>query len=298
MDNFSVIESRNLLEYDKNLTVNQIRNILIKNDLDGLSFDIQFKDEVIPNINFLKELDFIKGLQITTIYEYDLNVINELKQLEFLRIYDPTDSVLDISNLSNLREFSLEMKNNCKGIADCRSIEKLKLANQKWKNLKLISNLINIHELTINSCSINSLDGIQHLKNINQLSIENCRNLKDISKITELNRIKKLTFNICPKVYDYIHVKESVNLEFLEIVDCKKIKSLEFLDNLKKIKKMRIMGNSTIEDNNTVPLKKVPEVFYNHKEEYNFKIVNLEHEKIKNDNLKSLKRIFKRDELN
>lgn len=131
--------------------------------------------------------------------------------------------------------------------------------------------MINLKVLKIKTASVKDLDGIEHCKSLESLLLGNCRQLKLISRLSHLDRLKKILLNVVTQVSDYEDLFDLPELAEFEIIDCRKISSISFMRHFPSLKKLILTGNTEIVDGDLSALTALEEVFYSNKKHYHIK---------------------------
>lgn len=268
-------ENTNLLRYKKWYSVKECQDLIEQYKLDGLEIFAHLSDEKFESLNFLSEFLFLTSLRITTIFNYDYNFLNSLVKLKELSFSIKYGDTVDLSNLQKLTSLDIIFDNiQVYGIEKLINLESIGIIDFREKDFKRFKDLINLKKVIVKTASIKNLEGLENFQQLDEILLANCRSLKDISQLTNLKNIKKVFFDGCTKVYDFDILGEIPSLEEIAFVDCKIIKSINFFDKLPNLKKLVLKGTSMIEDNNLLPAKRLPLIYYYHRKTYNIELEN------------------------
>lgn len=202
------------------------------------------------------------------IYEF-----HELKGL-VISLFRDSDFILDCSRLPksihtlNLSIWAKKKIKNIEALNDT-NLEHLHLSDFDEADLSKISKLKKLKSLSICRAKIKSLKGIESLINLEFLALGAVRSLTDISDIISLKKLRRINFDICPKLQDFSPISKLPEIEILELQDCKNLASIKFVSDLPKLKRLITLGTTVINDFDTTPAKNVPIFWGSHREEYN-----------------------------
>ena len=285
-----VILPGNYLKYQKDYTPDYVEKVIKENKLNGLRIFAILQEDRIDSFGFLIEYTFLEGLGIASRDDYDYEFLKSLTNLKRLSIQKFGEYQIDLSHQINLESLSLEWRKKIVGLENCQKLTCLCLVDfKKEADLRKISMVKNLKELTIKTASIKSVEGVSRLTSLERVSFGNCRSLKSVKDLNGLKSLKKIEFSVCSKIQDYHLLTDLPKLECLEFTSCRDIASIKFIENFPKLKRLVMSANTNILDSDLRPAQKVEKVFYNHRDHYNLKIENKEHEEIIKRNREKLK---------
>lgn len=234
------------------------------------------------DISYLKECPRVEFVVLSK-EAYNLDVLYQLENLKGL-VLATDDLEFDFSKLSNKFSTlftSYESKN--KTWLNSVTITGLSFSDFRTLNLNFLSKLTNkdnlkFFEIGFSYAKFQSLKGIENIANIESLILNYCRQLKDISDIYQLKKLRFLRLSDNPKCREIDYTKFT-NLEELYLVDTErtesyKIKSIDFIQKLKKLKVFETDYN--ILDGDLTPLLRLKhsDIFQDRKH-YNLKKCDL-----------------------
>lgn len=284
-----------LLVYQKGYTPEFVFETIKKNNLRGLRIFAVLKEDLLEDISFLKDYDFLEELDITGFSaDYNFGFLKSLTKLKNLSINAEGKNEIDFSGQVNLEYLTINWRKNIRGINHCQKLKKIILVEYKEINLAPINELGNLEELIIKTGTLKNLDGVENNYGLLRVELGYCKSLVFIKALNGLEKLKSLRIEKCPSIRDYENLTKLHSIEELLLIDCKGVKSIKFINNFPSLRKLSILGNTEIVDGDLIPAKNIKEVFYDHKEHYNIKIENKEYNKLKNNNLKKIRDIFKK----
>ena len=291
MNNFRVSVLSNFLIYEKGYTPNLVRKLIDDNQLNGLRIFAHLKEDKLNNLDFLKDYNFLKGLEIATIPDFNYDFLKSLTELKQLNIQNEGISVVDLSKQINLESLSLEWrKGKIIGIENCHKLKTLCLVDYKEDNLNSIKKLKQLKNLIIKNSSIKTLSGLEGINFIEHIFLGSCKYLKSIKEINKKNNLLSLSIQVCSQINDYESLEALPNLESLQIIDCKEIKSIKFIQNYPKLKKLSLLGNTDVLDGDMTPALRIKEVIYKQLKHYNVIIANKKNDSLTQQNLEKIKK--------
>ena len=90
------------------------------------------------------------------------------------------------------------------------------------------------------------MNGIQKLRKLSSLTCAYFRNVHEIEKLP--SSTTKLDLANFPNITNIKFSKKLINLTDFDIDNCKEIESLSPLSNLKNLKRLRLIGNTKVND--------------------------------------------------
>lgn len=182
----------------------------------------------------------------------------------------PTDAITDISVLTGMRFYLLDLTGmkkiedfsvlqtmqltrliltGCRGLTDVGVLNGVKGLERATLGSTNVTRLTDLRPLKIgtlvslnmNTClQLRSLDGIEG-NTIESLSLDNCRALEDISALSDVRGLKKLSLG-STQVKDLSSIRD-LSLEYLSLKSCRKLTSLEGLENMSTLKTLSLRGS-------------------------------------------------------
>ena len=251
----------NFLMYQKGYTPDFVKKTIQKRNLSGLRIFADLQDQRVYSFDFLKEYDFLEGLEIASRDEDSYVFLKSLKKLKHLNLQNEGTIEIDLSNQINLESLSLQWRKNIIGIESCQKLKKLALVGYSEENLLPVKSLMNLLKLMVIDSKIKNLDGISGMSMLRHISLVHCKSLTSISELNKLQNLEILEFQTCPKIQNFELLADLPKLESLQMVDCKIIKSIKFVEKLPSLKKLFLSGNTKIEDGDLSPAKKIENGF-------------------------------------
>ena len=196
----------------------------------------------IPEFINLIKIDMSNCINLT-----DISNLSKSTKLKYL-ILDACINLKDISVLENLNNLEYVSIKHCNLIEELKYLRKVKRINISGSGIKKIEGLGDeLIELTIDEIS-NFIEDISELDkciNLETLNLCYCNNLRDISVVSKLHKLKKLDIS-GTYLLDYNVIDKCKNLEELIVSHndyIYKLGDLEF-----KINKINLRGCENLED--------------------------------------------------
>lgn len=262
----------NFLMYQKEYTPDFVKKTIRKKNLNGLRIFADLEDQRVYSFEFLKEYDFLEGLEIASRDEDSYAFLKFLTKLKHLNLQNEGTIEIDLSNQINLESLSLQWRKSIVGMESCQKLKKLALVGYSEENLLPVKSVKNLLKLMVIDSKIKNLEGISGLAMLQHISLVHCKSLTSISELNKLQNLGILEFQTCPKIQDFELLSDLTKLESLQIIDCKIINSIKFMEKLPSLKKLFLSGNTEIEDGDLSPAKNIADVFITPMKHYNMVI--------------------------
>lgn len=282
-----------LLVFKKGYTPEFVSEIIAKKKLGGLRIFSILQEDRLDTIDFLKDYDFLKGLDITSTRDFDFSFLHKLTKLKKLSIDLEGNNVIDLSALKNLEELSLHWRKNITGLEHCTRISALYLTDFKETDLIKIQALRNLLKLSVKTGALTSLKGIEHFSSLQYLQVANCRKLSSVADLNGSLRLSSLEIDGSPKISDYADLVNLPALKKLTLADCKDIPSIQFIENFPALSQLSLSGNTGVADGDLRPALRIKDVQHQHRDRYNVKIVNPAFESNIRKNLQKITDFFR-----
>jgi Leucine-rich repeat (LRR) protein len=247
------------------IKVNDIQGLELKGD--------KFKIGTL-SLSILKELPELRYLRISGKFKKpEYKVIESLSRLEQLSIADYEAYELNFSKLKNLKSYFSPIKHIDHPIFHCKTLEYIG-TNTNLEHFESFSNLNHLKEVYLHAKKIKSLNGIENIPNLRLLEIDYGSNLYDISSLSKLKNLEKLSLYGCKRLKSLEDVSRITNLRCLYFDECGVIESLRPLQRCKSIEYVSF-GDTIIEDGDLeclMHIKPLKGVFFKNRRTYNKKI--------------------------
>lgn len=210
---------------------------------------------------FLREVPWLRGLELISGTIEDLSPVAELVGLERLNLSCHSRRSVDFSGLQRLQSCSMNWLRGGESVFRCEGLESLYLDGVKEAQLAGISELTSLKKLTIANSNLSSLAALDGLFQLEKLELLNCRKLTQIDGLGRFECLKWLVIDGSKAIQDFAPVSAIADLEILNLSDCGKIRTLAFSRGLKKLRAFAFAGSSTtVEDGDLSPLEDLPEL--------------------------------------
>lgn len=152
------------------------------------------------DLSFLRELNFLKSLEVYCWGAKGIKIIEHLPQLEVLGLQCKSAQKIDLSNFSKLRVAKVTWAKGLSSIFMCSSIEYLNIQNYPNSDLTALSNMVNLRSLYLTSRKLESLKGIETCNNLEILDLYNCQKLVSLSGTELCPKLNKVEVEACSHV--------------------------------------------------------------------------------------------------
>jgi len=282
-----------LLVYKKGYTRAFVLDTIEKKKLRGLRIFSVLQDDVLPDLDFLKDYASLEVLDIVSGQDYDFSFLSGMVSLKELSINVYLgNNTIDLGSLTKLTRLAINWRKGVAGIEKCRSLQEIFLIEFKEADLSKIKMLTQLKRLSIKTGSVKNLSGLENLTSLEYILLGNCRSLQSITTVNGLKDLKEVKIELCPKITDLGLLTDLPSLEALEIIDCRTIQSIGFIRNFLSIKYLNLQGTTDVLDGDLTPAKDIPDVVYRHRRHYNIRIGNPRRDAISKETLEKLKRSY------
>jgi hypothetical protein len=189
-------------------------------------------------LDFLKDNTWIKGLWLVE-DNLDLTPVNYLTQLNYFGFSGNNyRGTLDFGNISNLTFLTHRWdKKVFKNFEACEKLETLEIYRCPYIDSKPISHFKKLKQLTLNFTKIESLAGIETLNDLFNVDIYSAPKLKTIDSLEHIAcHLKKLSFELCPKIENFSVLDSMTELETFYIYRSAPLHSVSFIKNQHNLK--------------------------------------------------------------
>ncbi|TAA71992.1 leucine-rich repeat domain-containing protein [Planococcus salinarum] len=251
----------------------QLKNVMLEQGIQHLrlSRSVDWEDQ---DIDFLKSLDFLKGIEIYAFDIKDVSVLHHLPTLEHIGLECNLSVELDISQFKHLRIFFSRHSKKLKKWWKVSTLERLNLTNYPFEDLMPLQQLVCLKSLQLTSTKLQTLNGINHLKNLQLLDLYSCPKLISLESLNALKSLEEIEFDSCKRIEKLDEIEGLENLRKFILTNCGDIQSIEPLKNCLHLKKIFIGGNTTITDGDFSPLLELPNLttfIFVEKKHYSYK---------------------------
>lgn len=189
-----------------------------------------------------------------------LNAIYESKNLEMIALSAEDIDMSRLSELPKLRSvmvFKLDSSSILKFEQLPENVTSLEIFDSEIGTLNFLEGCTKLRELNLISCPVQNIQALKNLTELQVLSLIGCDSIADLSPLSTLNKLKWLTppWNINEKDLEPI-VRNSPDIETLNLCGCKYLKSLTALRQLKRLSNLSIV-DTPIESDSLVQFQKL-----------------------------------------
>ncbi len=225
-------------------------------------------------LDFLLDLPFLRSLDLL-FYRlgFDLSVINELSWLESLGLgVLGSRKGLRLSSLRQLKCYIADWMPGDEEVFDIETIEDLRLGKFPYESTEALRKLVRLRVLIIHvSRKLQSLRGLESLQGLEKLSLAYLPNLRDVSAMAALRRLRDLEIVSCKRIECLEAVLPSLtSLQRLRLENGPRLPSLAFVRAMPDLDRLSFHGTSVIEDGDMTPLlgRQFSHVSYDNRRHY------------------------------
>ncbi|MBC7934223.1 MAG: hypothetical protein H7Y86_02525, partial [Rhizobacter sp.] len=192
------------------------------------------------SLDFLKELDFIRSINIRLEGPIDISPINSLKNLEYFESSNNrVIGKIDFKNFTHLKYLNFGYSDQVfENFSSLKNIVELTVNNWPFEDVSRLSHLTKIKELKLDFAKkLKSLSGIEKLKHLDFLDIYSAPKLEDISDLqSNAKTLRRLGFELANKVRDFHVLDRLKNIERFSIYRSAPLHSVQFIKHLQNLK--------------------------------------------------------------
>lgn len=193
----------------------------------------------------LKRIESLEYLSLNCNVGEGLESIEGLPNLKHLELGEPLESRVNFGKLHALRSFAMENCSGLESVFKCTLLEKLSLRNLKAIDLRFLTHLEGLRNLSVSNTFLNSLEGIPNIESINLAYVPKLVSLAPLSNCTNL---KVIGLEKCKRIRDISPLENLKNLESLRMDNCGEIESLRPLLKLEKLTNLSFIESTKILD--------------------------------------------------
>jgi len=247
--------------------IEEAKNFIVKNGVNDILIS-PYHGFIEGNLNFILDIKKLKGVDIFVASNVDISAVEKCTDLEYLRISDSKQKI-DLSYLSNLEWLVLGWHKKMKlPLPDNSRLKYLWIYRPADKTLQFLPHYRDLASIYMLGGSTVALDGVERFKNLRKYTHEFCKNLHDISKLTELSRLEHLRLDLCRKIEVGDIFERCKKLKTLAYLRCPDLPSLAFINKMKELEWL-VLADVNVLDGDMTPLLKLKHFeFYPSKRHY------------------------------
>ncbi len=260
-DAYFYVDSKNLESNISYIKKNKIKNIYLREGLDGYN---------LTNLDFLNEILFIEKLAVAPYPKIkEVKIIASLVNLTELQ-YGLSDKLaIDFSSLKNISHLSFGYSSNIKGLDRLENLKTVHVngADDTFLNQLIFKHYKKLNKLTIaNSTIKGSLAFLKENISLEYLELNLIKKEFDLDGIQYLSKcLKKLKLISSKKINNINRVGELVNLEWLILSNSVTLEDCSIIKNLKKLEALTMFGSSSFINGDLRNIKKLRDTIKNYR---------------------------------
>lgn len=185
-------------------------------------------------------------------------VLTSLPALETLSISPPPNVEIDFPNIPSLRHCSIQWWNGANSILECNKLESLYISHSKEKDLQFLDKLSHLKTLTISQSTIHSLVGLEKLTMLTRLELIHLKTLSAFGQLSDCSNLEELSIHMCSKFNDVSILSKLAKLRKLTIDIRGNIPSISPLISLPNLENIDLGGATVVDDGDLECLLKFP----------------------------------------
>ncbi len=152
------------------------------------------------DISFLKDLSYLRSLELYCWDAMSINVIESLPQLEVIGLQCKSSQEIDFRVFYQLRIALVTWSKGMSSLLTLKSIQKLNIQNYPHRDLQHIRSMQSIKELFLTSRKLESLKGIEELQQLELLDLYNCPFLSSVADSKRCPKLKTVEIEACNRI--------------------------------------------------------------------------------------------------
>ena len=215
---------------------NQICNLSFLNKVPSLrrfSADCLSQAKGIESVAELKYLELL-GVGIYNLDSFDFldKITPNLKELYLYRTESKKPDISGISRFTKLEKFYLERhQRGIDSLRDLKDLKEITLHSISTPNLDYLSDLPALWSVAIKLGGIKAFDSLKHIPNLKSLELWHVRGLNDLSFLTELYALQRLSLESLNKITSFPDMSGLKSLRRIGLSDMKGLANLDSLKN-------------------------------------------------------------------
>jgi len=227
------------------------------------------------NIDFVKELTFLKSFTLIDLNIKSIKAVQYLKELRKLKIITYSKDPINFNFFPYLIDCSFEWIRGSESIFEVTGLRNLFISSFKEKSSDNFSKLVHLKELSILNSSIENINGITKLTNLKFLRLGLLRKLNTLQGIKYLNNLEHLEIQKCKRISKICEIFSLINLRCLMLNDIGYIESIKGIEKLKKLECFLFYESTNILDGDITPvlkLKNLRKIVFQNRRHYTHKM--------------------------
>lgn len=201
------------------------------------------------SLEFLRPLDFLRGVEIYDWEVKDLAPLVALPQLELLGLQCQYRNVDFAAHFPRLRFASFIWRPGSESFFRCPALEFLFVELYPFEDLAPLAQRRALRRLHVNSRNLSSVKGVEQLPELRHATFAFCASLTGIGPLAHCQSLEVLEFHRCKKIADIAPLSGLRRLRRLLIEDGGEIGSLEPLRNMDILEELYLPGTKVADGN-------------------------------------------------
>lgn len=210
------------------------------------------------DISFVSGFKNVKNIHILATVQTGFEVLTSLPALESLSISPPPHAAIDFPNIPSLKHCSIQWWYGANSLLECNTLESLYISHSKEKDLKFLEKLSRLKTLTVSQSTIHSLVGLEKLTLLTKLELFHLRTLSTFDQLSGCSNLEELNIQMCSKFSDVSVLSKLAQLKKLTIDIRANILSIEPLISLPHLENVNLGGSTIVDDGDLECLLKFP----------------------------------------
>jgi hypothetical protein len=210
------------------------------------------------DLEFLKELGELRGIEIYSLDVRDATVIGSLRHLRLVGLECDLRAPIDFTALSKLEVVKATWKRALEGLLQCSQLKHLNLVNWPGASLRALANMTRLAKLQITSRKLSALSPISSFQELEWLDLCACPKLTSLEDVRSCAGLRRLDVTSCKAIRDISPIGSLVLLRELHLDEDGDIESLLPLQACKQLEKLSFFGTTRIVDGRVSVVEALP----------------------------------------
>ena len=280
VDNYEISQGT----YGKKLTLHgemttEIQKVIAKKNVVELELNYAKGWQSDNDVSFLREMPFLKSLEIIDWRIQDISHIHSLFNLRSLKVMTDCKTAIDFSEFPELESAALEWRTKARSVYRCATLRDLFINGCTAKSLGEFAELTQLKSLSLKSPKLLEIGSVESMQKLAFLGIYNCRKITRLEGIGSFSGLNRLEVDTCKNIGDIDAIRSLRALQTLWLCNMGEISSLKPLRDMSELTSVFLHESTNIVDGDLTPLKTLPKlqkVSFQERKHYNMKRCDFE----------------------
>lgn len=212
------------------------------------------------DLEFLRDLPFLRGVEIYSWDVRDASVIGSLSELRLVGLDCDLRKQIDFTALPKLEVVKGTWKKPLESLLHCKGLKHLNLSNWPEEDLRSLSAMTKLTKLLLTSRKLSSLRGISSLEALKWLDLHACPKLTSLEELRSCVSIRHLEITSCGAVDDVSPIGDLHELRELALDGCKDLDTLTCIQGCENLEQLSFLGTTRVTDGKLSFISELPKL--------------------------------------